>query len=67
MEIKSIDRTNELEQRLKAIVVNSEDTCIFYKNRENALFYFKRCYYCTYYSPDDVKNSETGLCKFKRR
>ena len=29
-----IDRTHELEQRLRAIRVGSIDTCIFFKRRE---------------------------------
>lgn len=62
----SVDRTRELEQRLRAILVQSIDTCIFFLRREDAdPSEEKRCACCAWaeFRPDLPE--EPGLCKFK--
>lgn len=60
-----VDRTQELEDKLKLLVVNSEDTCAFWEKRKGALAGIKRCFFCQYYRPQK-KDEKTGACVFKR-
>lgn len=62
----AIDRTGELEQRLRAISVSSGDTCVFFHRRDDCPFPQRQCAYCMYacFNSDDPQ--ARGLCKFKK-
>lgn len=60
-----VDRTRELEERLRILYVNSEDTCIFWSKRNNTQIGIKRCFFCTHYCPDK-HDDKKGSCCFKR-
>ena len=60
-----VDRTRELEERLRILYVNSEDTCAFWSKRKDTLIGIKRCFFCAYYCPRN-ENDKTGSCSFKR-
>ncbi len=62
--IPTVDRTPELELRLKAIRVGSEDTCCFWEKNRYSQVYMRRCAYCEYYKPSAFNENE-GVCKFK--
>lgn len=60
------DHTLEVEQRIAAIRISSEDTCAFFKIREKALTNTKRCGNCAFgvFEYDEAKKSY-GLCKYR--
>ena len=59
------DRTAELEERLRALHVNSEDTCAFWKKNAETVLTLRRCHYCAFYEQDSALSSLVGLCRFK--
>ena len=61
----AVDRTRELEEKLKALCVASEDTCVFWEKRDNTRFNVQTCYYCSHYR---ARNSDefTGICSYKK-
>ncbi len=61
MTLKSIDRTSELEMRLKAIQVGSEDTCCFWSKKKDTQMLVKRCFHCEHFRPHD-ENDTRGFC-----
>ncbi len=67
MENTSTDRTGELEQRLKAIRIFPEDSCVFFERREGCAMGFPRCRYCRFakFEPN-AEYEKQGLCKFKK-
>ena len=65
MKIAGTNRTYEVEQRLKAIRVQSEDTCSFWDRSDDTVIALKRCYYCKHYEPESKANPTAGYCKFK--
>lgn len=67
MEIKSVDRTSELEQRLRAIKVNSEDTCAFWCRRADTLINLRHCFYCVSYYADADTTKNSGFCRYKQK
>ena len=60
-----VDRTRELEERLRILYVSSEDTCIFWSKRKNTQIGIKRCFFCEHYCPGK-DNDKKGSCTFKR-
>jgi len=60
----AVDRTRELEEKLKALYVASEDTCIFWEKRENTRFNVKNCFYCKHYRAR-ISDEFTGVCTYK--
>ena len=62
----AIDRTGELEQKLRAISISSSDTCIFFRRREDCPFLQRQCAYCVYAAFHSDDPQAAGLCKFKR-
>lgn len=67
METSGIDRTRELEIRLKAICILPEDTCIFFKRRQGCYARIKQCRYCQYsVFAHNAGFEGKGLCKFKQ-
>lgn len=65
MNNNSTDRTGELEQRLKAIVIEPLDSCVFFEKREGCMMVLKECRFCRFSKFDE--KCEAGVCKFKRR
>lgn len=63
-----IDHTKEVETRLSAIKVSSQDVCSFFEMREGCLINFKQCFYCKYGVFNEQANTayQQGLCKMKR-
>jgi len=64
MMLQTVDRSHELEQRLRVIRVGSEDTCCFWRKRDDSLIAMRRCYFCAHYDPDR-DNESRGSCIFK--
>lgn len=62
---KTVDRTRELEERLRVLYVGSEDTCSFWQKRKNTQILIKRCFFCSHYAPNKDKET-SGICTFKR-
>ena len=62
------DRTGELEQKLKAIHIDTRDGCAFWKERDGCLLRLRQCWYCAYgqFDRGNPDVSQIGLCKFKR-
>lgn len=61
----SVDRTRELEEKLKALCVASEDTCVFWERRDNTRFKIKTCFHCQHYRAR-VADENVGICIYKR-
>lgn len=61
MELKTVDRTSELKQRLKEIHVRSEDTCEFWNKKKTTQVAVRRCFHCAYYFPKSTNENE-GFC-----
>ncbi len=64
MSIKTVDRTVEIEERLKAIHVSSEDTCGFWEQREDTNSSMRLCFFCKAYCPGQ-ENERIGTCRYK--
>jgi len=64
----STDRTHEIEQRLKAISIDTQDGCSFWKRREGSMVQIRQCWYCAYgqFDRENPDVRQKGLCKFKR-
>lgn len=62
------DRTYELEQRMKAVHIGVQDSCAFFKLREDSLANQRQCWYCVHSQFDRENNDlgQLGLCRFKR-
>lgn len=62
------DRTPELEQRLKAIRIDTRDGCSFFKAQNGNLVNIRQCWYCIYgqFDRENPDIRQLGLCKFKR-
>lgn len=62
------ERTSEVEQRLKAIQVDTRDGCAFWKARDGGLVQLHQCWYCSYgqFERENPDIHQKGLCKFKR-
>lgn len=66
MELVSEDHTRELETRLKAIRINPDDSCVFFRVRDDCVMLGRRCRYCRYGNfDDDWAAGEAGFCRFK--
>ena len=61
MKLKSTDRTSELEIRLKAIQVSSEDTCCFWSKKKDTQMLVKRCFHCEHFRAQG-DNENRGFC-----
>ena len=61
----AVDRTRELEEKLKALFVASEDTCVFWERRSNTRFHVKMCYYCKHYRAR-ISDENKGVCAYKK-
>lgn len=59
----NVDRTQELEQRIKKITVSSEDTCCFWEKNEYTQMNVKKCFHCAFYLPEPG-NECKGSCSF---
>lgn len=64
----STDRTSEIEQKLKAIHIDTQDCCSFWKARDGSMVKIHQCWYCTYgqFNREDPDVHQKGLCKFMR-
>lgn len=64
---KFLDHTDEVEKRIKAIIISPRDTCSFCKQRTNALATLKECWYCVYakFESDNLDINQQGICKIK--
>ncbi|MPN08555.1 hypothetical protein SDC9_155838 [bioreactor metagenome] len=62
------DHTKEVEQRIAAIRILVNDSCIFFKPRIGSTAVLQQCLYCAYAVWDTKQNEckSTGLCKYKR-
>ncbi len=65
MKLVGKDRTAELEERFRALRVNSEDTCAFWKKNSETVLTLRRCHYCTFYEQAPELASLVGYCRFK--
>lgn len=61
----AVDRTKELEEKLKALCVSSEDTCVFWEKREHTSFHIRSCYYCSHYRAR-IADERAGICTYKK-
>ena len=61
----AVDRTRELEEKLKALCVASEDTCVFWEKRDNTSFSAKMCFYCKHYRAR-ISDEYVGICTYKK-
>lgn len=63
----SMDRTYEVERRLRAIHIRSEDSCCFFKARDGTAAKLRHCWYCQYaaFEQENTGIGVQGLCKFK--
>lgn len=63
-----IDHTCEVERRITAIRIASQDICIFFKPRDGTPVGLRQCRYCFYavFDIKDGKPNQSGLCKFKK-
>ncbi len=61
------ERTSEVEQKLKAIQVDTRDGCSFWKARDGGLVQLHQCWYCSYgqFDRENPDVHQKGLCKFK--
>ncbi|NLS84309.1 MAG: hypothetical protein GXZ14_01660 [Ruminococcaceae bacterium] len=61
------DRTSEVEQKLKAIHIDTRDGCCFWKARDDSMVKIPECWYCAYGQFDRERTNihQKGLCKFK--
>lgn len=62
------DRTREVEQKLKAIHIDTRDGCSFWRPREDCMVQIHQCWYCAYgqFNREDSDVYQKGLCKIKR-
>lgn len=62
------DRTNEVEQKLRAIHIDTQDGCSFWRARDDSMVKLHQCWYCIYsqFNRENTDVSQKGLCKFKR-
>lgn len=62
------DRTSEVEQKLKAIHIDTRDGCSFWKARDGSMVQIHQCWYCAYsqFNRENPDVHQKGLCKFKR-
>ena len=62
------DRTTDVEQRLRAIQVDAQDTCVFWTARDGTYVTLRQCMYCMYgkFGSGYVGIGERGVCRFKR-
>lgn len=62
------DRTGELEQKLRAVHIDTRDGCTFWRPREESIVKIKQCWYCAYsqFNREDSDAHQKGLCKFKK-
>lgn len=62
------DRTSEIEQRVKAIHIDTRDGCSFWKARDGSMVQIRQCWYCAYsqFNRENPDVHQEGLCKFKR-
>lgn len=61
----AVDRTRELEEKLKAVCVSAEDTCVFWEKRRNTMFNVKTCFFCKHYRAR-VSDEREGICTYKK-
>lgn len=62
------DRTSEVEQKLRAIHIDTQDGCSFWRAREGSMVQIHQCWYCAYakFDRENPDVHQKGLCKFKR-
>ena len=62
------DRTSEVEQKLRAIHIDTRDGCSFWRPRDDSMIQLHQCRYCIYsqFDRENADVSQKGLCKFKR-
>lgn len=62
------DRTSEIEQKLKAIHIDTRDGCSFWTARSGSMVHLRQCWYCAHgqFDRENPDVHQTGLCKFKR-
>lgn len=62
------DRTREIEQKLRAIYIDTQDGCSFWKVRKDTMIQIHQCWYCEYgqFNRENPDVHQNGLCKFKR-
>lgn len=66
MERTGIDRTKELEVRLRAVQVYPEDSCVFFQRRDGCVMGFRKCRYCRFmWSYNEKEENSQGLCRYK--
>jgi len=58
------DRTQEVEERLKAIKIDRSDGCSFFSPKDESIFLVKMCAFCQYGKFEEGKT--LGLCKYRR-
>lgn len=62
------DRTSEVEQKLRAIHIDTRDGCSFWRARDGSMVQIHQCWYCAYakFDRENPDLNQKGLCKFKR-
>ncbi len=62
------DRTSEVEQKLRAIHIDTRDGCSFWRARDDSMVQIHQCWYCAYakFDHENPELNQKGLCKFKR-
>ncbi len=62
------DRTSEVEQKLKAIQIDTRDGCSFWRAWDGSMIQIHQCWYCAYasFNRENPDLNQIGLCKFKR-
>lgn len=62
------DRTSEVEQKIRAIHIDTRDGCSFWKTRNDSILQIHQCWYCKYsqFERENTDVHQEGLCKFKR-
>ncbi len=68
MAFSNIDRTQEVERDVGAILIKSTDHCHFYEKHPDTFLQRKECWTCIYseFGINSGNPSDTGICEYSR-